>query len=74
MSRPRDRGVEAVLFTPKGDPPACPGCGNEMAGCLDKAPGPGVRAYPKYRCVPCVRAGRGLHVVLQPNPNYEETP
>ena len=61
---------EINLFVPKGDPPACPGCGEEMARCGDNPPGPEVRAYPKYRCAPCVREGRGLHVVLQPNPNY----
>ena len=64
--------MEATLFTPKGDPPACPGCGNEMAGCLGPAPGPEILSYPKFQCAPCVREGRGLHVVFQPNPNYVE--
>ncbi|HUU21485.1 MAG TPA: hypothetical protein VM389_03030 [Phycisphaerae bacterium] len=58
------------MFEPKGDPPACPGCGNDMARCGGPAPGPTARVCPKYQCAPCVRAGRGLHVVLQPNPNY----
>lgn len=60
--------TEAVLFTPVGDPPECPTCGRAMGEV--PPPGPEVKHYARFRCVPCIREGRRINIILNHNPNY----